>query len=675
MKKRVLFLSGILFLSSLVFCIDQKDTVAVKKIKTPPSIDGVLDEEIWKDAPTVDDFVQFEPNKGQPSSFKTIAKILYDDECIYFGFILYDPEPEKMVIGTNTRDGLHGDDNVTVNIDTFHDKRSAYYFRTNVLGGQHDGRNSDNGLVADTKWDGIWKCASSRIPEGWSAEMAIPFTTIKYLPGKNQTWGLKFGRYVQRNFEKDFWSQPLEDEYRKVSTYGELTGLDLEQSHLKVEIIPHVISTLQKGKKTNFEGGVDASYALSQNFSSHLTVNPDFATVEADREQVNLTRFELSLPEKRNFFLEGDVTYQQTLRLFYSRRISDIYAGAKIYGKAGEYEISFLSAQAKKNNGETSSNFSVVRLKKDILQSSNMGFLAANKLVNGRYHGAFGLDAGLNLSKTFSFLGQVAYSYGKGNKSDLAFFLWPNYDLSTFHAHLRYTYLGQYFGDNTNAVGFIQDDNRSELDSTISKIFWLKKLGMERLEYSSYYDIYWGIDKTLRSWEVRQGLTLDLQNKLNFRAIHKQEYKLYEKEFRNHSSIFSVGYNTREFESAVLSYEFGKNFGSDFTLWGANFAKKITQTSSLEYEISKLSYAPDPMNQSTWIHVINAIQYFTNDLFVKLFYQINSSIDKHNLQLVFVYRFQPPFGLIQLAYQKGSGKFGEVGSQGNTLFLKLAYVF
>jgi hypothetical protein len=362
--------------------------------------------------------------------------------------------------------------------------------------------------------------------------------------------------------------------------------------------------------------------------------------------------------------------------LFYSRRIADIYGGARLYGKVGKYEISALSAQTKEDNEEgASANFSVFRLKGDIMKSSTVGFLAANKLVNGKKQGTIGLDTSLQFTTTFLFTGQLAMSYKDGNKNDLAFFLRPSYDSYTYHIHLCYTYLGETFSNNSNAVAFIQDDNRHELDSEIKKIFWLKKWGLERIEYDSNYNIYWGMDKTLRSWEVSQSLTFDLQNKLSFKLSHDQEYKLYEKEFRNHSSTLELGYNTREWQSADISYQFGKNFDSNFFLLSGILKQNITKNLSLEYNLTKLSLSPDPENKSTWIHVIRVNQYFTNDFFLKLFYQINSGIDKRNIQLVLVYRFQPPFGLIQIAYQKGMGKFGEIGSQAHTLFLKLAYVF
>jgi hypothetical protein len=266
-------------------------------------------------------------------------------------------------------------------------------------------------------------------------------------------------------------------------------------------------------------------------------------------------------------------------------------------------------------------------------------------------------------------------SYGDYRKDNLAFFLRPSYDSATAHFHVRYTHLGKYFGDNANSVAFIRDDNRRELDSALEKTFWVRKWGLDRIAYSSNYNIYWGMDGTLRSWQVDEGLTFDLKNKLSFEAQHHEEYKLYEKDFRNRETELTLGYNTREWQSAEVTYSFGRNFDLNFWLVEGKLNYKVTRDLALEYGLTRLVFNPDPEKESTWIHVIRATNYFTKDLFLKVFYQVNSAIDKHNIQFLFVYRFQPPFGLVQLAYQKGTARFGEKGTQGNTLFLKVAYMF
>lgn len=653
-----------------------KETTALK-IDKPIEVDGLLDESVWQETPEARDFIQFQPERGKPASLNTRVKILHDEKFIYFGFVCYDTQPEKIAARMTKRDGdLTSDDSVYVLIDTFHDRRSCYYFKTNLLSTQADGRITENGRTTDSTWDGIWKSAGQKTDLGWSAEIAVDLSSIKYEPGENKTWGLSLGRGVPRRLELSYWTGPLESPH-KVSQFGILEGLELGKAEKKAQIIPHIISKLEQGEKSELEGGLDVRYAFSQTVSGNLTLNPDFATVEADQEQINLTRFELSLPEKRNFFLEGSEIYSQRIRLFYSRRISDIYGGAKIYGKSGAYEFSTLSAQTKKDESfeEESANFAVFRLKRDIMKSSTLGFLAANKMINGKNYGTAGIDTSLYFTNTFKFTGQLAISYGDYNKDNFAFFLRPSYDSATFHIHLRYTHLGKHFGDNANHVGFISDDNRRELDSAIVKTFWLKKWGFDRIEYFSNYNIYWGMDGTLRSWKIDQELNFDWHNKFSLEVEHHQEYKLYEKDFRNHQTQFELGYNTREWQSASISYSFGRNFGLDFHLVEGSLNYKITQDFSFQYSLERLMFEPDPEGESTWIHVFRATNYFTKDLFVKVFFQTNSAIDKQNIQVLFVYRFQPPFGLIQLAYQKGTAEFGEKGTQGHTLFLKIAFMF
>lgn len=677
MKKNIAPLVAFAASSLLSFGQVQLKEATAQKINESITIDGALSETAWEKARELTDFIQFEPERGKPASLKTIAKVLYDNKYIYFGFLCYDPKPALLAASQSKRDSdLRIDDSVAVCLDTFHDKRNCYFFMTNLLGTQYDGRIAENGLTTDATWDGVWKSAGQKTEFGWSAEIAIELSSLKYEPGQDVSWGLSLGRVMPRVLENSFWTGPLESPY-KVSQYGSLRGLDLERAADKTQIIPHIISKLEERKTSELEAGLDARYAFSQSVSGNLTINPDFATVEADQEQINLTRFELGLPEKRNFFLEGSEIYNQRIQLFYSRRIGDIYGGLKVYGKAGAFEFSGLTAQTRDNEimGENSANFSIFRLKSDVFKSSTIGCLAANKFVEGKNQGAAGFDTSLYFSDTFEFTGQLAMSYGDFNRDNVAFFLRPSYDSATAHFHIRYSQLGKYFGDNANSVGFIRDDNRRELDSALEKTFWVKKWGFDRIAYESNYNIYWGTDGTLRSWQIDEGLTFDLKNKLSLEAQHHEEYKLFEKDFRNRETDLTLGYNTREWQSAEVTYSFGKNFDSEFRLVEGTLNYKLTPDCALEYALTRLVFDPDPEKESTWIHVIRATNYFTKDLFLKVFYQINSSIDKKNIQVLFVYRFQPPFGLVQLAYQKGTARFGEKGNQGHTLFFKIAYMF
>jgi hypothetical protein len=255
-KRALIVLLGCLIFWGWSFAHTAEFRVRTQRAVSPPRIDGVLEESVWKNAPAVTDFIQFEPHKGAPASVKTITAVLYDDNYIYFGFTCLDPEVGKLELGTGRRDNLEmGTDSVMVLIDTFYDRRTAYYFRTNLSGVQHDGRVSDNGRTADVTWDGIWKSAGARTEWGWSAEMAIPLTTLKFKRGNDQTWGFQTGRYYPRNFEKSFWAGPLED-YRKISDIGILTGLELEESGKRLQVIPHVLSRIEEKEKAEVEAGL-----------------------------------------------------------------------------------------------------------------------------------------------------------------------------------------------------------------------------------------------------------------------------------------------------------------------------------------------------------------------------------------------------------------------------------
>ncbi len=249
MKKILLVLITFLISSLLVFSQDETKETFGLKIDESIKVDGFLNESAWEKAQEISDFIQFEPERGKPASLKTVVKILYDENLIYFGFLCYDPQPEKIAAQMTKRDAnIPDDDAVGVFLDTFHDRRNCYYFITNLLGTQRDGRVTENGRTSETTWDGIWKSSSQRTDFGWSAEIAIELGSIKYEPGKNKTWGINLGRSIPRVLELSFWSGPLESP-EKVSQYGALKELDLRKSEKKIQIIPHIISRLEEGEK------------------------------------------------------------------------------------------------------------------------------------------------------------------------------------------------------------------------------------------------------------------------------------------------------------------------------------------------------------------------------------------------------------------------------------------
>lgn len=646
--------------------------LSAKRVQSPPRIDGII-EELWQSAFIADNFIQYEPNRGQPSETKSQAMVLYDTEHLYVAFSLQDRQPPTAQLTRRDAD-LFDDDAVILVLDTYNDHRTAYYFMTNLLSTQTDGRIGDDGRTEDITWDAPWQCAAQQTEFGWTVEMSIPFTSVKYSAGDSVQWGINFGRCRRRNLETSFWAGPLDNRFR-VSQAGTLNGLNVEPPQRRHQIIPYGLSRFQENQTGKLDAGIDIRYALTPKMSAYATVNPDFATIEADQEQINLTRFELSLPEKRQFFIEGNELFSQRIRTFYSRRIPDIRIGGKLLGKQGLWTLAALATWSEPLPDSTKATYAVARAQKDILGSSNIAFMIANRTLQGSNHGSASMDATLFFTKTLGMTAQLIRSYGHLDVGTWAYFIRPAYDSPTAHIHIRYTHLGEHVAENVNAIGFIQDDNRRELDSAFEKIFWIRSGLTERTQYESNYNIYWGQDGTLRSWQIDQSVEVEFRNRLAVDVDYTEEFKRFEKDFQNRQIKVEIGYNTREFQSAQVGLEFGKNFDSNFRLWTAEVGYKITAQLSLEYELQRLTLKPDPELESKWIHVVKANQFFTKDLYLRLFFQTNSAIDRKNLQAVFVYRYQPPFGTIQLAYQRGTAEFGQRSEQGNTLFLKVTRVF
>lgn len=309
------------------------------------------------------------------------------------------------------------------------------------------------------------------------------------------------------------------------------------------------------------------------------------------------------------------------------------------------------------------------------LGRSYVAGMLANRRRDGTSQGSAGLDTTLFFTKTLGFTGQLIESYGPYDSGSLAFFLRPSYDSATGHFHVRYSHLGERFQDNASAVGFIRDDDRREADSALSKTFWIEKGALEKLQYDSSYNAYWSQRGRLRSWEVRQSLEAELRNRVSAEISYIGDFQRFEKDFHNRRLELQLGYNTREYQSVQLGLEFGRNFDARFKLWTAEAKRKLSDQLSVEYELERLSLDPDPEDESTWIHVLRANHFFTKDLFLRLFFQTNTSIDRKNLQAVFVWRYKPPFGTLQAAFQRGTAAFGQRSEQSNTLFLKLTTVF
>jgi len=655
-------------------------TFQIATLEESPRIDGNIDAGEWEDAVLIDQpFVQFEPEYGSPSTFRTVIRIGQTETALYVAFVAYDPDISRISAARTQRDGSLGrDDSVAVMFDTFFDQRTAYLFRTNALATQQDGRIADNGRTVDTRWDSAWRSAASRLPDRWTAEFEIPLSVLKFPTDTDGSWGINFVRTVPRRPETSLWAGPSEAVYR-VSAFGELHGLNVKTQQDPLQFIPYMLASYEDGGSSDIEVGADLRWRPSSRLGVDLTYNPAFALVEADVETINLSRFELSVPEKRPFFLEGNEMYSQRVRQFYSRRIGDINWGAKTNGKLGRTDFSAIATsedlELSDLDGMGTANYGTLRLQQGLSRGSNVGLLVANRDFEGDNAGSTGLDTTLFFTDTLGMTAQLARVHGPTADGGLAWFVRPSWDTSTSHFHVRYTNLDAGIEDDFNSVGFMRDDDRKEFDTNARHDFWFEGGALQKVEPSINYNRYWSQEGVLRSWRVDAEIDIEFHSGWEIEIEHMDEFKLFEKEFRNNRTTLEFGWDGRDGRSASAYFGGGVNYDSDMTLYGGRIRWPFGDRWRFSYKLTRLELTPDPDNDSTTIHVFDALYAFHADLYVKAFLQTNSSIDKENVQLLGVWRFQPPFGALQLAYQRGTSEQGEESDQGDTFFTKFSWVF
>ena len=401
--------------------------VEARRTNAAPAIDGVLDEAAWQAAVVVDSFTQQEPSEGEPATERTEIRVLYDPNHLYIGVHAFDSDPRGVIATEMRRDSpqLLEEDNFQIILDTFRDSRSGYMFVTNPLGAKLEqqvfedgGGNAGGGANINRDWNGVWEAAATRTSDGWTAEIAIPMVTLRSPDVDEQIWGVNFMRNIRRKNEQVFWAPvPKPFGLTRVSQAGTLTGMIGVTRGLDLRLKPFVVSGARRDRTGGSilssaprEVGLDLKYGVTSGLALDVTVNTDFAQVEVDEQQVNLTRFPLFFPEKRDFFLEnsGQFTLDgqgngRMADLFFTRRIglSDtgqpipVLAGARMTGKVAGHNLAVMELQTDEGFGGPGENFFVARYSKDMSTRSKIGGLVINKEAIGStdFNRTFAVDA------------------------------------------------------------------------------------------------------------------------------------------------------------------------------------------------------------------------------------------------------------------------------------------
>ena len=415
-------------------------TVRAIRLTTPLRLDGTLDEAVYREMEPASDFVQTEPLADVPATEKTEIWILFDDDNLYVGARMWESHPERMVVNEMRRDSpnVFQNEQFAIVFDTFHDGRNGVGFAINPIGGRQDGQITNERWNRD--WNTVFDFGVGSFDGGWTAEFAIPFKSLRYRPGASQVWGMNARRVNKWKNELSHLaavpSANAGSALYRMSLAATLVGLDVPSGSKNLEIKPYATTDLTTDRNANprisnevgGDLGVDVKYGVTQNLTADVTYNTDFAQVEADEQQVNLTRFSLFFPEKRDFFLEnpglfafGGVSVNSgqassdAPMLFYSRRIGlnqgrvvPLTAGGRLTGRVGRYAVGLMNIQTGEEavSGSPSTNFSLVRLKRDVLRKSSIGLIATGRSVTMSGSGSnavYGVDGALSFYENLSF--------------------------------------------------------------------------------------------------------------------------------------------------------------------------------------------------------------------------------------------------------------------------------
>jgi hypothetical protein len=560
---------------------DSEGQVTIRAVRLTEAlvIDGLLRDPIYSQVPAISDFVQQEPHEGEPATESTELWIFFDDKNLYVSARCLDSEPGRTIANELRRDGdsLNRNDNVHLVIDTFYDRRSAFAFQTNALGALGDQEVSDE-RTTNPDWNTVWDVKSATTDQGWSVEIVIPFKSLRYRASGAQTWGFNFQRTVRWKNERSYLSGvPASYGGRginKLSSAATLVGLEVPPQGRNLEIKPYAISELATNRHVHppvvndltADAGFDVKYGLTKGLTADFTYNTDFAQVEEDEEQVNLTRFDLFFPEKRDFFLEGQGLFafgpagearftagNAPILLpvvFFSRRIGlsgehqvPILVGGRVTGRVGRQALGVLNIQTKESEaaGAEATNFSVLRVRRDILRRSAVGFIATHRSVSETGHHenqVVGVDTSLAFFENVTINSYYARTRTPGRRGDDASYLAQfAYEADRYGLNAEHLSVGDAFNPE---IGFLRRESfrRTYLQSRFSPRLRSSESVRKVSGEGSFDYITDAPARELQAKEVSALFRIDFQSSDQLSFEHSREYELLPARFQISPGVF-----------------------------------------------------------------------------------------------------------------------------------------
>ena len=581
-------------------------TVRATRIAEPIVLDGRLTEEIYTRVRSISDFVQQEPREGEPATEKTDVWLLFDDDNVYVSAICWDTHPERAQLKEMRRDntGLFDNELFMVSLDTFYDRRNAFVFHVNLSGGFSEAYLTDE-RDYNRDWNTVWDNKVARFERGWSLEMVIPFKSLRYGASDAQLWGVNFRRSVGWKNESSFLSQVPASMgrrgYQKASSYATMVGIEVPSAGRTFEIKPFGIANLttdrtatpQVSNAVDRDGGLDLKIGVTQGLTADVTFNTDFAQVEVDEQQVNLTRFNLFFAEKRDFFLEGRGIFSfggvrnnrrtnlgpggasmganpnptDMPNLFFSRRIGlhdghkvPIRAGARVTGKAGPYSIGLLDIQTGEDQrvGAPATNFGVVRIKRDVLRRSAIGALVTQRSVAASGVGSnqlYGVDGVFSFYQNLNINTYLAKTSTTGvSGRDLSYRAQLDYAADRYGLQLEHMLMDDNFMPEVGFVrrrafrrnsAYVRFSPRPRVIPAVRKFIW-----------DATYDYVTSPGGRLESRNAEVALRGDMQNTDNFAFEFASNHEALSAPFAIAPDV-TIPVGSYSFSEARVGYYFG----------------------------------------------------------------------------------------------------------------------
>ena len=617
---------------------DGRISIRAVRVNEPIEIDGELTEAVYRDIQPISDFIQQIPDEGAPASERTEVWVFFDDDNLYVTAKNYESVPEVDWVANEMRrdtSQLRTNDSFSVMLDTYLDRRNGVAFLVSPIGGFSDfaiANEGDRGRGVNFDWNIVWDSRVGRFDGGWTVEMEIPFRSLRYEPGEEQLWGIQFRRIIRRLNEASYLTElpisaalgnSLVAGMWRISEAGDLEELQVPPRNFNLEIKPYGLGTLTTNRRATppvdneaeQQYGVDVKFGITNNLTADFTYNTDFAQVEVDERQVNLTRFNLFFPEKRDFFLEGrgnfDFVQPRNLdipTMFFSRRIGleqgqivPIDAGARLTGKIGNVDVGALNINTDGSDlpGIESTSFSVLRLKQDVFGRSTVGVMLtdrSNSLAGDGSNQLYGIDGSFDFLDDYSIDTYFAKTESPGLPDQDQSYM-GNFDYNGDRYGLTAGYLVVEKNFNPE-IGFKRRNNFKQMQSSArfsprpASIDWIRRFNFQALTQS-----YWSAD--LDELETRQHQLIfntEFESSDQFQVSISDDFEMLTRpfaiargvtlqpgdyDFTNYEVFYRLGAQRRF--SGRFSMRFGDFWSGENTAFGYDFGRiEISPQLSIE---------------------------------------------------------------------------------------------